>query len=89
MRSNETSIPAGSINSWQEEGRTGRTFGSVGRAMRSIVESESERSASKVRDVVCDEPLNKAGVVCVRSNGELGRASPAQAMRLLFGASAT
>lgn len=38
-------------------GRTGRTFGSVWRAMRSLVESEPKRAASKAQDAVHSEPL--------------------------------
>jgi hypothetical protein len=75
------------ISNTHEAGRTGRTFGSVWHAMRSLVESEPELSASKAKDVVCDEPLSKSGDVCGAPKAELGLASPAEPMRLLFGAS--
>lgn len=45
------------ITNTHQEGRTGRTFGSVWRAMRSLVESEPKRAASKAQDAVHSEPL--------------------------------
>ena len=78
----------GQVEHISNAGRTGRTFGSVWRAMRSLVDSEPERSASKTPGVVCGELLSRSSVVRVGSNAELGRASPAEAMRLLFGTSA-
>ena len=41
--------------------RQGRTFGSVWRAMRDLVEGEPERAAGKAQDVVCspDRALTK------------------------------
>jgi hypothetical protein len=74
------------ITNTHQVGRTGRTFGSVWRAMRCLVESEPEYSGSKAPDVVRGEPLSRWGAVCGGSKAELGRASPAEAKRLLFGA---
>lgn len=67
--------------------REGRTFGSVWRAMRMLVDSEPEGSASKGPDVVCGKPRLCESSVVVGSKAELGRASPAEAVRLLFGTS--
>jgi hypothetical protein len=37
--------------------REGRTLGSVWRVMRSLVDGEQERCASKTQDISCGEPL--------------------------------
>lgn len=55
--------------------------------MRILVDRELERPSSKASDVVCGEPLS-SGVLCVGTDAELGRASPAEAIRVLFGAAA-
>jgi len=44
------------IANTDEARRTGRTFGSVWHAMRSLVESEPEHSASKAQEVDRSEP---------------------------------
>jgi hypothetical protein len=69
--------------------RPGRTFGSVWRAMRGLIEG-AECAADKAQDVVYCEPLRGSSayhMIAPRFDFDQKRAPPAEAMRRLFGAS--